>query len=417
MIKNINTELKDFENQILYDKIEVFIQQSENIFIPAIIFEYLKKENNDFDGNDLIEFYEQFGDIEDFQLKGKISIVLFSTFFSVNTCKEFLENKNNFKNNMNDDFKVRWFDYKNDLELLSEDTKEKYEYIMMKNYYELKKKSLIYFNEQHNNSPNNISQNNSINNSNIYLNNIIQPNLININKNPFIIPQQNLMNMNTGFNLNQNNINLQLQNIHINDLLNSGRESFNNQNQTINNNNNNNNNINNNLNNINFMNNIKNSPTKNHKHNNLKDEKPTSNKFTCKYEILISNDKEFQISRRLIGSKGCNMKKIIDECKLKLEENGIKTNNINEIVKLRLRGKGSGYKEGPQNKESNESLHLCISSKNQEGLIIAIELVDNLINKIYEDYKKHCIKKGINFLPKLANKIIGNYKNNVCHKK
>ena len=96
MIKNINTELKDFENQILYDKIEVFIQQSENIFIPAIIFEYLKKENNDFDGNDLIEFYEQFGDIEDFQLKGKISIVLFTTFFSVNTCKEFLENKNNY---------------------------------------------------------------------------------------------------------------------------------------------------------------------------------------------------------------------------------------------------------------------------------------------------------------------------------
>jgi hypothetical protein len=111
------------------------------------------------------------------------------------------------------------------------------------------------------------------------------------------------------------------------------------------------------------------------------------------------------------------MKKIIDECKLKLEEDGIKTNNINEIIKLRLRGKGSGYKEGPQNKESNESLHLCISSKNQEGLIIAIELVDNLINKIYEDYKKHCIKKGINFLPKLANKIIGNYKNNVSHKK
>ena len=41
MIKNINTELKDFENQILYDKIEVFIQQSENIFIPAIIFEMI----------------------------------------------------------------------------------------------------------------------------------------------------------------------------------------------------------------------------------------------------------------------------------------------------------------------------------------------------------------------------------------
>ena len=404
MLKNINTELKEFENQILYDKIEVFIQQSENIFIPAIIFEYLKKENNDFDGNDLIEFYEQFGDIEDFQLKGKISIVLFSTFFSVNTCKEFLENKNNFKNNMNDDFKVRWFDYKNDLELLSEDTKEKYEYIMMKNYYELKKKSLIYFNEQHNNSPNNISQNNSINNSNIILNNFIQPNIINTNTNPFIIPQQNLMNMNMGLNINQNNINLQLQNIHLNDLLNTGIDSFNNQNQIINNNNN--------INSKNYMN-----SSKNHKNMISNEEKSTPKKFTCKYEILIPNDKDFQISHRLIGSKGCNMKKIIDECKIKLEEDGFQTNNINEIIKLRLRGKGSGYKEGPQNKESNETLHLCISSKHQEGLIKAIELVENLLNKIYEDYKKHCIKKGINFPPKLANKIIENYNNNVNHKK
>ena len=69
MDKNINIELKESENKILYDKIEIFIQQTENIFIPANIFEYLSKENINFDGNDLIEFYEQFGDIEDFQLK------------------------------------------------------------------------------------------------------------------------------------------------------------------------------------------------------------------------------------------------------------------------------------------------------------------------------------------------------------
>ncbi len=404
MSKKIEKELKEFENQILYDKIEVFIQQTENIFIPAIIFEYLTKENIDFDGNDLFEFYEQFGDIEDFQLKGKISIVLFTTFFSVNTCKGFLENKNNFKDNINDDFKVRWFNYKNDFELLSEDTKQKYENIMMKNFFELKKKSLIYFNDKSNNVLNNVNQNISINNSNIILNNFIQPNIINTNTNPFIIPQQNLMNMNMGLNINQNNINLQLQNIHLNDLLNTGIDSFNNQNQIINNNNN--------INNKNYMN-----PSKNHKNMISNEEKSTPKKFTCKYEILIPNDKDFQISHRLIGSKGCNMKKIIDECKIKLEEDGFQTNNINEIIKLRLRGKGSGYKEGPQNKESNETLHLCISSKHQEGLIKAIELVENLLNKIYEDYKKHCIKKGINFPPKLANKIIENYNNNVNHKK
>ena len=407
MDKNINIELKESENKILYDKIEIFIQQTENIFIPAIIFEYLSKENINFDGNDLIEFYEQFGDIEDFQLKGKISIVLFTTFFSVNTCKEFLENKNNFKDNINADFKVRWFDYQNDFEYLSEERKEKYKNIMMKNILELKKKSLIYFKDQNNNFPNNINQNNSINNSNIILNNNIQSNIINMNQNPFIIPQENLMNMNMEFNMiNQNNLNFQFQKIYLNNLINTGMELYNNKNQIINNNNNN----------KNYINNINKSPSKNQKKKS-KEEKSISNKYTCKYEILISNDKEFQISRRLIGKKGYNMKKIIEECKLKLEEDGLKTNNINDIIKLRLRGKGSGYKEGPQNKESNETLHLCISSKNQEGLIKAIELVDDLINKIYEDYKIHCIKKGINFLPKLANKIIGNYTNNVNHKK
>ena len=30
----------------------------------------------------------------------------------------------------------------------------------------------------------------------------------------------------------------------------------------------------------------------------------------CKYEILIENNSEFQIARRLIGSKGYNMKKL-----------------------------------------------------------------------------------------------------------
>ena len=234
MDKNINIELKESKNKILYDKIEIFIQQTENIFIPAIIFEYLSKENINFDGNDLIEFYEQFGDIEDFQLKGKISIVLFTTFFSVNTCKEFLENKNNFKDNINADFKVRWFDYQNDFEYLSEERKEKYKNIMMKNILELKKKSLIYFKDQNNNFHNNINQNNSINNSNIILNNNIQSNIINMNQNPFIIPQENLMNMNMEFNMiNQNNLNFQLQKIYLNNLINTGMELYNNKNQII----------------------------------------------------------------------------------------------------------------------------------------------------------------------------------------
>lgn len=36
------------------------------------------------------------------------------------------------------------------------------------------------------------------------------------------------------------------------------------------------------------------------------------NKFTCRYEIQIENEREFQVARRIIGSKGCNMKKILE---------------------------------------------------------------------------------------------------------
>ena len=75
MNQYFNLDSNEIENQILYDKIEVFIQQTENIVIPAIIFEYNSNENIDFDRNDLIEFYEQFGDSDDFKSKGKISIV------------------------------------------------------------------------------------------------------------------------------------------------------------------------------------------------------------------------------------------------------------------------------------------------------------------------------------------------------
>lgn len=47
------------------------------------------------------------------------------------------------------------------------------------------------------------------------------------------------------------------------------------------------------------------------------------------------------------------MKKILDQC----------CDKQSQVVKLRLRGKGSGYKEGPTKQESNEQLHLCVSSK------------------------------------------------------
>lgn len=53
------------------------------------------------------------------------------------------------------------------------------------------------------------------------------------------------------------------------------------------------------------------------------------------------------------------MKRIIENCTQGCEQ-------YSEVVKLRLRGKGSGFKEGPKQEESNEPLHLCVSSKYYE---------------------------------------------------
>lgn len=141
-----------------------------------------------------------------------------------------------------------------------------------------------------------------------------------------------------------------------------------------------------NINNINDINNMM-MPKfiQNNSNMNLFNEEKNIGKYTCKYEILIENEPEFQIARRLIGSKGSNMKKIITQCKSLGDDE----------VKLRLRGKGSGYKEGPDNKESEEPLHLCISSKTTEQMEKACSLVDELIEKINKDYKDFCKKKKI----------------------
>ena len=68
------------------------------------------------------------------------------------------------------------------------------------------------------------------------------------------------------------------------------------------------------------------------------------------------------------------MKKIVDGC----YDN--KRPHDDNDVKLRLRGKGSGFKEGPMNRESEDPLHLCISSKYYDKYLCACGLVEELLN-------------------------------------
>lgn len=63
-------------------------------------------------------------------------------------------------------------------------------------------------------------------------------------------------------------------------------------------------------------------------------------KFVCNYDIQIENDSKFRVTKRLIGNKGLTLKKILFDCCVKFND---------FTTKIRLRGRGSGYKEGVKN--------------------------------------------------------------------
>jgi len=99
-------------------------------------------------------------------------------------------------------------------------------------------------------------------------------------------------------------------------------------------------------------------------------------KYTSRYDIIIKPDDviTYQISRRVIGPKGCNMKKI----------------NASTGAKLRLRGIGSGYYEGVARKEAKEPLHLCISAPTNKAFVVTCEMVENLLTQVGKYYTSVC---------------------------
>ena len=453
-IKEIISHQNTIQDKSLSDKIELRLQKDLNVSIPSIILEYIHQNNEEnpgiFDLENLKSFFNNFGEVLNIVISDKKVIVLFKTFFIANICKEFLERQKHFYPGKKDSFKVRWFDFQKDNDLLIENLKRLFGEIYNQNIVnikpEIKDQNNMY--KINNNMNNNIGikMNMNMNINNFNINTTMNP----LGQNHNMFPNMNNLGMNPmGVNLQQqylqqlikNNNNINMQNLQAkaylmklaqaqNMVKNGGINILNNKqnniniNTNINPNNDINNNINNlnnpllnknlqmfaqinpqllqnqfknfnqmmnpnpnnmNMNEININNNIKQN-SQNNLNNNNYDEKGFG-KYTCKYEILIANDKDFQVARRLIGSKGCNMKNIVNSCK--------SSPNESDKIKLRLRGRGSGYKEGPDNEESDEPLHLCISSKNPEDMKKACLLVDELLNKIHEDYKEYCQKNNV----------------------
>jgi len=99
-------------------------------------------------------------------------------------------------------------------------------------------------------------------------------------------------------------------------------------------------------------------------------------KLQCQFIIGIEEDASFQVVRRIIG--GGNMKRIAG-C---------------SGAKLRLRGRGSKFLEGPEQKESDDDLMLCVSCHDARGYAEAQSLVSELLTDIYAKYRTSCRNAG-----------------------
>lgn len=99
------------------------------------------------------------------------------------------------------------------------------------------------------------------------------------------------------------------------------------------------------------------------------------NKFTCRLEVGIENEKEFRV-----GSKVIQVARKIWQELPAFQENGGKT---------RLRGKGVG---GPH--ESEEALALCISCRDPTCFEQAVQFAETQLKKIHQEFREMCQEKG-----------------------
>jgi len=106
--------------------------------------------------------------------------------------------------------------------------------------------------------------------------------------------------------------------------------------------------------------------------------KGSNGKLQCQFTIGIEEDPKFRVVRRILGRGGEHMKRIAEETD----------------AKLRLRGRGSRFLEGPEQVESTDDLMLCVSGQNSVGFNHAKALVGELLQDIYETYAAFCRERG-----------------------
>lgn len=96
-------------------------------------------------------------------------------------------------------------------------------------------------------------------------------------------------------------------------------------------------------------------------------------KFICVFQVGLEEDSDFCLVKRILGKQGNNMRGIAEACN----------------VKVRLRGRGSGFLEGSHGKETNMPLNLNVSCSDFESYSSAVERLAILLNDIYRHYRRY----------------------------
>jgi len=103
-----------------------------------------------------------------------------------------------------------------------------------------------------------------------------------------------------------------------------------------------------------------------------------SKKKQCQFIIGIEEDPVFRVGRRLLGPHGSHMKSI-----------AAKTG-----CRMRLRGRGSRFLEGPYHQESTDPLMLCVSSPSEADHVEAVRLIEELLLSVYAEFRAFCKSEG-----------------------
>lgn len=103
-------------------------------------------------------------------------------------------------------------------------------------------------------------------------------------------------------------------------------------------------------------------------------------KHQCQFFIGIEEESRFRVVRRIIGTAGANMKYIAEQA--------------GDDTKLRLRGRGSKFFEGPEKQEAPEPLMLCVSVPNRAAYEIVTRLVREQLERVYDEYDAFRVANG-----------------------